>query len=44
MERLYKRITKSHGKNTARIAVSRQMLRIIYYMLRDNRVYRVEME
>ena len=32
---LYERIAKSHGKNIARVAVAREMLKIIYYMLRD---------
>jgi transposase len=44
MEELYYRITKKHGKNTARVAVAREMLKIIYYMLRYNRVFRKESE
>lgn len=38
----YDKITKTHGKNTARVAVARDMLKIIYYMLRDNRPFRSE--
>lgn len=37
--KMYSRITKTHGKNTARVAVAREMLKIIYYMLRDNRSF-----
>mgnify|MGYP001583575953 CR=1 FL=1 len=33
--KMYERIAKSHGKNIARVAVAREMLKIIYYMLRD---------
>jgi transposase len=39
LKNLYQRVTKSHGKATARIAVAREMLKIIYYMLRDNRAF-----
>lgn len=42
MEALYYRVTRKHGKNTARVAVAREMLKIIYYMLRDNRAFRTE--
>ena len=44
MEKMYLRISKSHGKCTARVAVARKMLKIIYYMLKDKRPYRVESE
>jgi len=44
IERLYTKITKDHGKNTARVAVAREMLKIIYYMLRDKRAFIVETE
>jgi transposase len=33
---LYLRIAKKHGKNTARVAVARQMLKVIFYMLKHN--------
>lgn len=39
MKKMYLRISKSHGKNTARVAVAREMLKVIYYMLRDNRPF-----
>jgi transposase len=39
LKNLYQRVTKSHGKATARVAVAREMLKIIYYMLRDNRAF-----
>jgi transposase len=39
LQNLYKRVSKSHGKATARVAVAREMLKIIYYMLRDNRMF-----
>lgn len=39
LQSLYTRITRSHGKNTARVAVAREMLKIIYVMLRDNRAF-----
>jgi transposase len=39
MKRMYLRISKSHGKNTARVAIARQMLKVIYYMLRDSRPF-----
>lgn len=42
MKKIYLRISKSHGKNTARVAVAREMLKVIYYMLRDKRPYMVE--
>jgi transposase len=44
MERMYLKVSKSHGKNAARVSVAREMLKVIYYMLRDNRPYRVEAE
>jgi hypothetical protein len=39
MKQMYIRISRSHGKNTARVVVARQMLKIIYYMLRDKRAF-----
>jgi hypothetical protein len=33
---MFTRITRAHGKNTARVAVAREMLKIIYCMLRDD--------
>lgn len=39
LQNLYTRVTISHGKATARVAVAREMLKIIYYMLRDNRAF-----
>jgi len=42
IERLYKKITRKHGRNTARVAVAREMLKIIYYMLRDKRAFIIE--
>jgi transposase len=39
MKQMYVRISRSHGNNTARVAVARQMLKIIYYMLRDKRAF-----
>jgi transposase len=39
MKKMYLRITKTHGKNTARVAVAREMLKVIYYMLRDSRPF-----
>lgn len=41
MKKMYSRITRSHGKNTARVAVAREMLKIIYYMLRDDKPFMV---
>jgi transposase len=39
LRNLYNRVSKSHGKATARVAAAREMLKIIYYMLRDNRAF-----
>lgn len=39
LERMYKRISYKHGKNTARVAVAREMLKIIYSMLTHNRPF-----
>lgn len=36
---MYQRISKKHGKSTARVAVAREMLKIIFYMLRDRREF-----
>lgn len=42
LKHLYARITKSHGRNTARVAVAREMLKIMYVMLRDNRAFVIQ--
>lgn len=42
MNKMYLRISKTHGKNTARVAVAREILKVIYYMLRVKRPFRVE--
>lgn len=39
LNEMYKRITKKHGRNTARVAVAREMLKIIYHMLKDKREF-----
>ncbi len=39
LENLFWRVSKNHGRNTARVAVAREMLKVIYYMLRDNRPF-----
>jgi transposase len=39
LARFHKRILKQHGKKTARVALARQMLTIIYYMLLRNSPY-----
>jgi hypothetical protein len=39
LERLYARIAYKHGKNTARVAVAREMLKIIHPMLVNNRPF-----
>ena len=39
LERMYARIAYKHGKNTARVAVAREMLKIIYSMLTHNRPF-----
>ncbi len=39
LERMYTRIGYKHGKNTARVAVAREMLKIIYSMLVNNRPF-----
>jgi hypothetical protein len=36
---MYARISYKHGKNTARVAVAREMLKIIYSMLVNNRPF-----
>ena|GEM_PF-6572547 len=33
---MFTRITRTHGKNTARAAVAREMLKISYCILRDD--------
>jgi len=42
MKGLYGRVAYKHGKNTARVAVAREMLKIIYAMLMQKRPYRRE--
>lgn len=37
---LYHRVSKKHGKNAARVAVARKMLKVIYFMLRKNEGFR----
>ena len=39
LARFHKRILQQHGKKTARVALARQMLSIIYYMLLRNTPY-----
>ncbi|NTW59368.1 MAG: IS110 family transposase [Nitrospirae bacterium] len=39
LKRMYARITYKHGKNTACVAVAREMLKIIYSMLTNNRPF-----
>lgn len=39
LEKMFDRITLTHGKNTARVAVAREMLKIIYCMLRDDMTF-----
>ncbi len=41
MKKMYSRISRSHGKNTARVAVAREMLKVIYYILRDGKPFMV---
>jgi len=36
LEAMFTRITRTHGKNTARAAVAREMLKISYCILRDD--------
>ena len=37
---MHARIARTHGANSAKVAIARHMLAIIYAMLRDNRPYR----
>ena len=37
---LYIRVAKKHGKNTARVAVAREMLKVIFYMLKYNEPFK----
>jgi transposase len=37
---LYQRVSKRHGKNTARVAVAREMLSVIYHMLTKREEFR----
>lgn len=39
MHKISTRVGNKHGRNTARVAVAREMLKIIYLMLRDNRAF-----
>jgi len=38
--RLYQRVSRKYGKATARVAVARQMLKVIYHMLKNNEPFR----
>lgn len=40
LKKMYSNISKSHGKNTARVAIAREMLKVIYYMLRENKPFK----
>ena len=40
LQKAYDRISKRRGKQIARVAVARRLLRIIFYMLRDKTDYR----
>ncbi len=42
LKRLFDRIRKRHGTATARVAVAREMLKIIFYVLRDERSFRTD--
>jgi len=37
---LYDRLVKKHGNKTARVAVAREMLRVIYYILTKGEEFR----
>jgi len=39
-QKMYLRVARRHGKNTARVAVAREMLKVIYYMLKNNEPFR----
>lgn len=39
MNKLFKRVSSTHGVHKARVAVAREMLKIIFYMLRDKRKF-----
>ncbi|MDD5008534.1 MAG: hypothetical protein PHU49_05975 [Syntrophorhabdaceae bacterium] len=39
MKDLYGRVAYKHGKNTARVAIAREMLKIIYAMLIHRRPF-----
>jgi cell division protein FtsB len=39
LKKMYLRISKTYGKKTAKVAVARQMLKVIYYMLRDRKPF-----
>lgn len=38
---LYQRVSSKYGKPTARVSVAREMLKVIYYMLKNNEPFRV---
>jgi hypothetical protein len=40
---MYERIHQRHGSNSARIAVARELLKIIYGMLKNNREFYVDL-
>jgi len=42
LEECYRRIAARHGKHTARVAVARNILTIMYHMLRDKRSFKVQ--
>lgn len=39
LAKMYSRVSRKHGVKKAKVAVAREMLKIIYYMLRDNRPF-----
>jgi transposase len=39
-QKMYLRVARRHGKNTARVAVAREMLKVIYYMLKNDEPFR----
>jgi hypothetical protein len=40
LKRFFERIARRHGRKTARVALARKMLTIVYYMLQRNERYR----
>ncbi len=39
LEQMHRRIQRKHGPHTARVAIARRMLQLIYYMLRDHKPF-----